>query len=310
MIDGIDVAPQPWTGRDDGPDSAHAFWHSVMERADDPGRGVHLIGFCGDEGVRRYGGRPGAKRGPAELRRGLASLAAPHVSVADCGDVIVRGDDLEGAQERLGLAVGAVLREGGLPVVLGGGHELAYGTYLGWAAAMKEASHPRWTILNVDAHFDLRWSKQPTSGTPFLQIAIDENRARRDFSYAVVGVSRANNTRALFDRVAELGVRFVSDEEAVPELVGEFVSDMLADVDRVHLSIDLDVLPSCVAPGVSAPAGFGIDLGVVRLVGRLVAASGKLGTLEVAELNPEFDIEGRTARTAARLVDEIVRSRA
>ncbi len=32
------------------------------------------------------------------------------------------------------------------------------------------------------------------------------------------------------------------------------------------------------------------------------------GLLEVAELNPRFDVDGRTARTAARLVDEALRS--
>jgi len=78
-------------------------------------------------------------------------------------------------------------------------------------------------------------------------------------------------------------------------------------VDRVHLTLDLDALPAAVAPGVSAPAGFGIPLDAVRAAVRAVAASGRLGLLEVAELNPRFDVDGRTARTAARLVDETLR---
>ena len=54
--------------------------------------------------------------------------AAPGVRVSDLGDVIVRGEDLAGAQERL-LAVLSVLEIEGLPVVLGGGHEVAFGSY-------------------------------------------------------------------------------------------------------------------------------------------------------------------------------------
>lgn len=76
---------------------------------------------------------------------------------------------------------------------------------------------------------------------------------------------------------------------------------------RVHLTIDLDVLPASVAPGVSAPAGLGVEARVVLGAVRRVAASGKLGVLEVAELNPLFDVDGRTARTAARLVDAALR---
>jgi formiminoglutamase len=38
-----------------------------------------------------------------------------------------------------------------------------------------------------------------------------------------------------------------------------------------------------------------------------VADSGKLLHLDVAELNPEFDLDGRTARVAARLVNTLLR---
>jgi len=310
MIDGIDVAPQPWTGRSDGVGTGHARWHTVLRAADDPTSGVNLVGFCSDEGVRRNGGRVGAASGPAELRRALANLAEPPALVADCGDVIVRGQDLEGAQERLGLAVGAVLAARGLPVVLGGGHEVAYGSYQGWRRRLDAGTPERWGVLNLDAHLDLRHADHSTSGSPFLQMAVDETMNGRDFDYAVLGVNQAANTRILFDRAAELGVRFLYDELCEPEAVAEFVAEFLARVDRVHLSVDLDVLPSYVAPGVSAPAALGVPLAEVRTAVRMVAESGKLGLLEVAELNPALDVDARTARTAAYLLDDAVRRHA
>ena len=85
-------------------------------------------------------------------------------------------------------------------------------------------------------------------------------------------------------------------------------SSISSGVDKVHLSLDLDVLPASVAPGVSAPNGFGLSTACVRTALRLVAQSGKLGLFEVAELNPTHDVGGRTARTAARLIDETLRS--
>jgi formiminoglutamase len=91
-------------------------------------------------------------------------------------------------------------------------------------------------------------------------------------------------------------------DEATAEL-GAF----LATVERVHLTIDLDVLPAALAPGVSAPAPRGLALEVVEALIDTVVASGKLALGEVAELNPRFDLDGQTARVAARLVDQLGR---
>lgn len=313
----IDREAQAWTGRDDGPGPEHARWHTVM-RALDPRRleaggpapaadapaEVVVLGFASDEGVRRNQGRVGAVDGPAALRGALSSLAAPDRGLADAGDVVVADDDLEGGQARLGAAVAAALEAGALPVVLGGGHAVAFGTYLGWAP---RAGRERWGVLNIDAHFDLRDDPTPSSGTPFLQAARTEVAAGRALRYGIVGISRANNTRALFDTADALGVTYLEDDACDPASVRAFVADFLAGLDRVHLTIDLDALPASVAPGVSAPAGFGIGLDTVRAAITAVARSGALGVIEVAELNPRFDIDGRTARVAARLVDEAIR---
>ena len=124
------------------------------------------VGFPSDEGVRRNQGRIGAAGGPEALRRALGSLTDPGVPLRDAGDVPV-GEDLEAGQKRLGAVVAAVLATGDLPIVLGGGHEVAYGSYLGWSS-MAGAEH--WGVVNLDAHFDLRDEPCSTSGTPFRQI--------------------------------------------------------------------------------------------------------------------------------------------
>lgn len=300
-------APRTWTGRIDGAQAQHARWHSVI-RPWTPGipadGAVVVIGFPSEEGVRRNHGRVGAAGGPAALRGALASLSDPGVPLFDAGDVAV-DEDLEADQVRLGAVVSAVLSTGGLPVVLGGGHEVAYGSYLGWSSTT--AATERWGVLNLDVHFDLRDDPRSTSGTPFRQIARAEQSVGRALRYAVAGISRASNTRALFETAGDLGVDWLSDEADDRGTVIGFLTPWLEGVDRVHLSIDLDVLPASVAPGVSAPAGFGLPLSAVRAALHAVVASGKLALLEVAELNPRFDIDNRTALVGARLVDEVVR---
>lgn len=308
--------PTIWSGRIDGDAPEHARWHQVIQVHDGAAEpstrsagGVAFVGFASDEGVRRNGGRPGAALGPDVLRRALAPLAVhARAELHDLGTVVVDDENLEEGQRALGATIASALDRHDLVVALGGGHETAYGSYLGWSAAQRSAGR-RVGILNLDAHFDLRDAPRATSGTPFLQVARDEAAAGRDIRYAVVGISEASNTLALFDTAAELGVPYLLDRDAQPghlEAVTAFVRSFLAEVDVVHLTIDLDVLPAGVAPGVSAPAGYGVPLETIVHVCRQVALSGRLALVDVVELCPPLDIDGRTARTAARLVHEIV----
>lgn len=298
-----------WRGRiDPEPDSLR--WHQVIRpltAASVPG--VALIGFACDEGVRRNQGRPGAAAGPMAIRQALAGLAWHRAAPAwDAGDIACTDGDLDTAQQRLGDAVAALLAAGHLPMVLGGGHEVAYGSWLGLARHLADhnAQPPRIGVINLDAHFDLRDPAHVhSSGTPFAQIA--EACAERGwpFRYACLGVSRAANTRALYRRAAGLDTLVREDREITPGTVTEIATALdafIAGCDHLHLSIDLDVLPACEAPGVSAPAARGVPLALLEPLVEQVRDSGRLRLAEIAEFNPAFDIDSRTARVAARLV--------
>ncbi|OMH27590.1 formimidoylglutamase [Tersicoccus phoenicis] len=307
-----------WSGRTDGPGPEHRRWHQAVCTAEtgagDGRGGVTLIGFASDEGVRRNHGRPGAVEGPDALRRALAPLAVhTELPIVDTGTVTVDGPDLEGGQDRLGDRVAEAVDQHDLVVVLGGGHETAWGSYLGRRRSTRLGGAGqrgrRVGVLNLDAHFDLRTAAAPSSGTPFRQMADADRADGRDFRYTVLGISEPSNTRALFDAAAELDVRYLTDEQCTPTnltAVLAAVDALLADVDALHLSIDLDVLPAAVAPGVSAPAGYGVPLEVVHAVCRHVAASGKLALVDVVELAPRLDVDQRTARTGARLITTLV----
>lgn len=307
----VDVNPTPWTGRFDGDGAEHRRWwqavapHTVSGTAA-ASRPAVVLGFCSDAGVLRNKGRVGAAAAPAAIRAALGPLAF-HLDrdVFDAGDVVVEDDLLESGQERAGRAISGLLDAGNLTVVLGGGHETAFASYLG-VAGSEAVRGKRLGVLNLDAHFDLRDEPTPSSGTPFLQMANAEAAAGRELQYAVVGISEPNNTRTLFDTANRLGVKYLLDELCTPEAVEVFVADFLAGVDVLYLTIDLDVMPASVAPGVSAPAAYGVPLPVIGAICRQVAASGKLLHVDVAELNPEFDIDSRTAKVAARLVNTLL----
>lgn len=305
-------APFVWSGRDDGDGPEHRrFWQTVSA----PGRRADaaLVGFASDEGVRRNGGQVGAAEGPAALRSALANLAVhEELTVVDHGDIVVESResgiaDLEAGQHRFGAAITAAREHAPLTVGLGGGHEIAYGSHLGLGR------RPGLGVLNLDAHFDLRAAPRDsgtavsTSGTPFRQIARDRLAAGLPFTYAVLGIARPSNTAALFETATTLGVRWLPDDLCqARDSALRFVETFVADVDEVYLSIDLDALPGSDAPGVSAPAALGVPPFVIQSVCDAVVDSGKLVHVDVAELNPRLDIDGRTARLAARLLHRAI----
>ena len=275
--------PSTWTGREDPGEGPLALrWHQRVAPWQ-PGAepGVTLAGFACDAGVARNGGRIGAAEGPAALRRALGNLAWHRRGRAwDAGDVLCEGDGLEAAQAELGALVARLLGEGQLPIVLGGGHEVAFGTFLGLAEhAGRSSPAPRLAVVNVDAHLDLRESPRPTSGTPFRDVARECERRGWSFRYLCLGVDEDANTGALLDGAARLGAAFLPDRtllERGPGWARDAVGAFLEGADAVHLSVDLDALPASAAPGVSAPAARGLPLHLVEAVASAVAASGRL----------------------------------
>lgn len=299
-----------WTGRDDSAEQGDTRrLYQVVRHDDSFGAGDPVIlGFACDAGVRRNHGRPGAVDGPTEVRRKLAGLPAHGLSALwDAGDVACQGDALEDAQERLGARVAQVLASGARLVVVGGGHETAWGDFQGLREHLYGRSGPGGSllILNLDAHFDLRTSRPGSSGTPFDQILQDSRKRGLLVSYACLGISPLGNTSGLYARAHELGVHYVEDiqmQERYLEARLEDVRRLTAAVDHVYLTIDLDVLPAAVAPGVSAPAPLGVPLCVVEACALQAKGSGKLRLADLAEFNPVHDIDGHTARVVARLV--------
>jgi len=303
-----------WQGRQDPEDGELALrWHDKVQpwtAGAQEAAGVVLFGFACDEGVRRNKGRIGAAGAPLVVRKLLANTAW-HLSrpVYDGGDVSCPDGDLDAAHGRLAERVAAALNLGHFPLVLGGGHEVAFGSWSGLNRHLGGSG--KIGIINFDAHFDLRMKLElASSGTPFFQIAEQCAAEGTPFHYACLGVAETANTQALFARADELGVWYVKDEamneRALPTLQSG-LDAFIADCDHLYLTIDLDVLPGAVMPGVSAPAARGVELAVIEPLIAHIRASGKLRLADLAEYNPTLDQDNRSARVAARLVHLLTR---
>ncbi|WBU65450.1 formimidoylglutamase [Paracoccus aerodenitrificans] len=300
------VAAAEWSGRNDPEDGDLARrMHHLANAADAP---VALIGFCCDAGISRNKGHPGAAQGPAAIRMALSNLAASaqHRGFLDAGDVVVAEEDPAPGQKELGKHVAGLLANHKRVVILGGGHETAFGSWSGLRRAHPSA---RIGIVNIDAHLDLRTvgPAGASSGTPFWQI---QDAEPESFTYAVLGVADEANTAALMERARDWSVDIVPDHHLQSSAEPGFhcIDRICSESDLVYLTIDLDVLPGSLAPGVSAPAARGVPLCVVEALIDRVMISGKLAVTDIVELCPPRDPAGLTARCAAYLARRLMQT--
>jgi formiminoglutamase len=269
-----------------------------------------LLGFPQDEGVRRNGGRIGAAAAPAEIRRRLYSLTPwdgandvnlRTLGLLDLGDVRV-DSDLEASQKALGEVVATVLAAGAIPIVLGGGHETAFGHYLGYAALRRMV-----TVINLDAHLDVRpcLDGRGHSGSSFRQMLEHPEQPLPGSGYVCLGAQPFSVSRDHVEYVRQSGGTIAWAED----LRGALKSHLAEHFDASHsagwqayVTLDCDVFRAADVPGVSAPNPLGLSGDEVCAAARFLGASPAVGSFDVVEINPSLDRDGQSVRWAALVV--------
>jgi len=295
---------------------------------------VQLVGVPMDLG----GDRRGVDMGPSAIRyAGLAAkLADIGYRVRDRGNIRVKDPDegrashayekYEGertgprahnveeivrACEELASVVADIVKGGGLPVVLGGDHSIAIGTIAGVDRAGKRAG-----VIWIDAHGDSNTPETTPSGNVHgMPFAVALGLVGDPFPRALRGTTDGANGVLLAIRDIDAGEKENIKRAGVTAIT-------MADIDRVgmsaameraigiaghaeggiHLSLDMDALDPNEAPGVGTPVRGGLTYREAQLAMEMIAASGKLRSLEVAEVNPILDAGNRTSQLAVELI--------
>ncbi len=299
-----------WSGRADALDAEYV--HQIMRFLDlnnppastETLAGYALLGFESDAGVTRNKGNPGAHEGPMAFRRALAKLPVHSaLNLYDAGNVKCLANKLETAQTELSIQISQILSRNLTPIVIGGGHETAWGHFQGVALHYPDTDI---AILNFDAHFDLRpliEGKFGSSGTPFRQIHDLLTANDRPFNYYCAGIQPLSNTASLFNYAHANHVKYLLAERihANPHDLS-FIETIIQSHQHIYVSICLDVFSAALAPGVSAPQALGIAAHWVIDALKLLKNSGKVISLEIVELAPAYDINNITAKLATLLL--------
>lgn len=291
---------------------------------------VSLIGVPTDIGA----GHRGALMGPDALRVADIDkmLRARGLDVADRGNLSgpvnpwlppengYRHLDGVIAWNRVTMdAVYAELEKGRMPIMMGGDHCLAVGSITAVARHCREKGR-KLRVIWLDAHTDFNTSELTPSGN------IHGMPVACLCGYGPKGLVELGGSAPAIDPsvMRQIGIRSVDDgEKKLVHEAGLEVYDMryidefgmkqamesaLAGLDEdthVHVSFDVDYLDPSIAPGVGTTVPGGPNYREAQLGMEMIADTGRMGSLDVVELNPAFDDHNRTAEVAVDLIESL-----
>ena len=90
------------------------------------------------------------------------------------------------------------------------------------------------------------------------------------------------------------------DEQGISSVVSKAMMKF-SHLKRVHLTLDMDALDPVEAPGVGTPVPGGISYREAHLLMEILSDSGKLGSMDLVEVNPILDVGNKTAKLAVEL---------
>ncbi|QNH18808.1 arginase [Xanthomonas sp. SS] len=291
---------------------------------------VSLIGVPTDIGA----GHRGARMGPEALRiAGLhEALANRGIEVRDLGNLDgprnpwqspVAGyrhlDEVVAWNRALMEASYAELRAGRMPIMLGGDHCLGIGSITAVARYCREQGR-KLRVLWLDAHSDFNTSEVTPSGNvhgmpvaclcglgPQALTELGGNApALRPEQVRQIGIRSVDpDEKRLIKqhRIDVYDMRYI-DEMGMKRTMEAALDGLDADT-HLHVSFDVDFLDPSIAPGVGTTVPGGPNYREAQLVMEMIADSGRMGSLDIVELNPVLDHRNLTAELAVDLVESL-----
>lgn len=215
---------------------------------------------------------------------------------------------------RLARAVHEQLSAGNFPLVAGGDHTCAIGTWSG----VRHWQRGPLGLIWIDAHMDSHtFATSPSKalhgmplacllghGEPALTELVSAGPKLRPEHVCLLGVRSYEPGEAAL--LEQLAVRIITMDEirarGLKTCLSEALSIARGGTAGYGVSIDLDVLDPAEEPGVGSPAPGGLPRRDLEEALYLLRNDPKFVALEIAEYNPHRDRGGQTAKAAGMLL--------
>ncbi|MCS7098487.1 MAG: agmatinase [Candidatus Methanomethyliaceae archaeon] len=247
--------------------------------------------------------RPGSRFGPAAIREASANIETwswrnnmdfEDVKIHDVGDIsIVHGDCLE-TIKRIKETVEEIHSYGKIPIMIGGEHTITLGAIRG----LRDVA-----IISFDAHFDMRdeYLSNKLSHACVMRRILEELGNER---LIIVG-ARATYKEEI-EYVKENNIFYITSHEINSSSHIDIISklrDYFKNVNKIYVSIDMDVLDPSNAPGVSNPEPEGISTSILLNILEGIC-DGRIVGFDVVEISPPYD-NGITSVIASKIIYEM-----
>jgi arginase len=290
---------------------------------------IEIFGFPIDLGASRRG----VDMGPSAIRlSGLQKqLEDLGYNVFDRGDINIKTkevlhitnpklkylDEIVKASNKLGAQVEKSLNNGNFPLCIGGDHSIALGSIAGIASHCKK-HNKKLGIIWVDAHADMNTDSTTPSGNihgmgfsaslglgnDALSGIMNIKPKAESQNCALIGVRSIDSKER--ENMNSLGIQVFTmheiDKMGIYKIICKVIEDLKSKVDHIHLSFDVDAIDPETAPGVGTPVKGGLSYRETHLMMEVIAESGCLSSMEIAEVNPILDSGNRTAELVSMMI--------
>lgn len=265
---------------------------------------VSILGVPFDYGIKLVGGRPGARFGPNEVKKEFFKLIKKQrieVQIVDYGNIIPVGNNVKKTHEKLAKIVEKIIKDGFIPIVIGGSHDNSFGSCMALAKIYKKIGG-----INIDAHYDVRpvVNGKINSGTPFRRLLDGNYIIGKNFVELGVHspsclpehlkyLMQKKVTVVKLDSINKIGI-----EKALKRafLIAKRGTSAIA------FDIDIDGVQKRYAPGCSAPGIKGFTKRQVLQAAFIAGKNKYVKLFNLMEVSPPLDVRNKTVKLASELV--------
>lgn len=207
------------------------------------------------------------------------------------------------------------------PITLGGDHSISMGTVT--ANALRYASNgARMGLIWVDAHTDYNTPKSSPSGNihgmPVAHLCGegDERLANlgggwhmRPEDIVMIGIRSVDaKERDLIRNAGIMAYTMKDVDQLGMTYIVDATLERLKDTHSIHVSFDADALDPSICPGVGTPVAGGLTYREGHLLMELLSDSGRVGSMDIVEVNPILDVRNKTAEVMVGMAASLLGS--
>lgn len=225
--------------------------------------------------------------------------------------------EISNACQQLAKEVEAILTANELPLILGGDHSIAIGSFSGVASHYKKQDRTV-GLLWFDAHADMNTPETTPSGNIHgMPLAVLLGYGARELAYVAgfapkldpqlcVHVGARDIDPGEKEMIKKLGIRFLTmreiDERGMSACMDEAIAIASRGSGGYAVTFDIDVLDPGDAPGSGTLVRGGLTYREAHHAMEKIAEAGGMRSLEIVEINTALDVNNKTAELGVELI--------